>query len=56
MRSPRSLPTSRNPPGEPFLAYEIMVFAVEGGQIAGITGFADCPKLLPLFGLLAELS
>jgi hypothetical protein len=33
-----------------------MVFAVEGGQIAGITGFTDCPELLPLFGLSAELS
>jgi hypothetical protein len=43
-------------PGEPFRAYGIMVFAVEGEQIAGITGFADYPELFPLFGLSAELS
>src|SRR5215216_63823 len=41
--------------GEPFRAYGLMVFAVEGDRIAGITGFAGYPELFPLFGLPAEL-
>jgi RNA polymerase sigma-70 factor, ECF subfamily len=41
--------------GEPFRAYGIMVFAVEGNRIAGITGFAGYPELFPAFGLPAEL-
>jgi RNA polymerase sigma-70 factor (ECF subfamily) len=42
--------------GEPFRAYGVMVFALEGDRIAGITGFAAYPELFPLFGLPAELS
>jgi RNA polymerase sigma-70 factor, ECF subfamily len=42
-------------PGEPFRAYGIMVFAVEGDRIAGITGFAGYPELYPAFGLPDEL-
>lgn len=43
-------------PAEPFRAYGIMVFAVDGDRIAGITGFAGYPELFPLFELPAELS
>jgi RNA polymerase sigma-70 factor, ECF subfamily len=43
-------------PGEPFRAYGIMVFALEGERIAGITGFAGYPELYPVFGLPDELS
>ena len=43
-------------PDEPYRAYGLMVFALEGDRIAGITGFADYPELFPLFGLPAELS
>jgi RNA polymerase sigma-70 factor (TIGR02960 family) len=46
----------QDPSGGPFRAYGIMVFAVDGEQIAGITGFAGYPELFPLFGLPAELS
>jgi RNA polymerase sigma-70 factor (ECF subfamily) len=38
-------------PAEPFAAYGLMVFAVDGDRIAGITGFAGSPELFPLFGL-----
>jgi RNA polymerase sigma-70 factor (ECF subfamily) len=41
--------------GEPFRAYGLMVFAVDGDRIAGITGFARYPELFPRFGLPAEL-
>jgi RNA polymerase sigma-70 factor, ECF subfamily len=41
--------------GEPFRAYGLMVFAVEGDRIAGITGFAGYPELFPVFGLPAAL-
>jgi RNA polymerase sigma-70 factor, ECF subfamily len=41
-------------PAEPFRAYGIMVFAVEGDQIAGITGFAGYPELFPVFELPTE--
>jgi RNA polymerase sigma-70 factor (TIGR02960 family) len=41
--------------GEPSRAYGIMVFAVEGNRIAGITGFAGYPELFPLFELPLEL-
>jgi RNA polymerase sigma-70 factor, ECF subfamily len=41
--------------GEPFRAYGLMVFAVEGDRIAGITGFAGYPELFPAFGLPAAL-
>jgi RNA polymerase sigma-70 factor (ECF subfamily) len=41
--------------GEPFRAYGLMVFAVEGDRIGGITGFAGYPELFPVFGLPAEL-
>jgi RNA polymerase sigma-70 factor, ECF subfamily len=40
---------------QPFRAYGIMVFAVDGDRIAGITGFAGYPELFPAFGLPAEL-
>jgi RNA polymerase sigma-70 factor (ECF subfamily) len=43
-------------PAEPFRAYGIMVFALDGDRIAGITGFADYPELFPAFDLPAELS
>jgi RNA polymerase sigma-70 factor (ECF subfamily) len=36
-------------------AYGVMVFAVDGERISGITGFAGCPQLLPRFGLPGEL-
>jgi RNA polymerase sigma-70 factor (TIGR02960 family) len=36
---------------KPFLAYGIMVFAVEEERIAGITGFAGYPELFPRFEL-----
>jgi RNA polymerase sigma-70 factor (ECF subfamily) len=38
-------------PGEPSRAYGIMVFAVDGDRIAGITGFARYPELFPRFEL-----
>ena len=43
-------------PGEPFRAYGVMVFALEGEAIVGITGFAGYPQLLPALGLPEELS
>ncbi len=43
-------------PGEPFRAYGIMVFALDGDRIAGITGFAGYPELFPLFELPSKLS
>ena len=43
-------------PTEPFRAYGIMVFAVEGDRIAGITGFAGYPELFPVFELPTEFS
>ena len=43
-------------PAEPFRAYGIMVFAIEGDRIAGITGFTGYPELLPIFGLPTELA
>ena len=42
--------------GEPFRAYGIMVFAVDGDRIGGITGFAGYPELYPVFALPSELS
>jgi RNA polymerase sigma-70 factor (ECF subfamily) len=41
---------------EPSRAYGLMVFAVEGDRIAGITGFAGYPELFPVFGLPTELA
>jgi RNA polymerase sigma-70 factor (ECF subfamily) len=41
---------------DPFLAYGIMVFAVDGDRIAGITGFAGRPEIFPFFGLPLELT
>jgi RNA polymerase sigma-70 factor (ECF subfamily) len=38
-------------PGEAFRAYGIMVFALHGDRIDGITGFAEYPELFPLFDL-----
>jgi RNA polymerase sigma-70 factor (ECF subfamily) len=38
-------------PGAPFRAYGMMVFALEGERIAGITGFASYAELFPRFGL-----
>jgi RNA polymerase sigma-70 factor, ECF subfamily len=43
-------------PGEPHRAYGMMVFAVDGDRVAGITGFAGYPELFPDFGLPLELS
>jgi RNA polymerase sigma-70 factor (ECF subfamily) len=40
---------------EPLRAYGIMVFAVEGERIGGITGFAGYPELFPAFGLPMEV-
>jgi RNA polymerase sigma-70 factor, ECF subfamily len=40
----------------PFRAYGIMVFAVDGDRIGGITGFAGYPELYPVFELPSELS
>jgi RNA polymerase sigma-70 factor, ECF subfamily len=42
--------------GGPFRAYGIMVFALEGDRIGGITGFAGYPELYPVFELPSELS
>jgi RNA polymerase sigma-70 factor (ECF subfamily) len=41
-------------PGETFIPYGIMVFALAGDEIAGITGFAGKPELFPLFDLPFE--
>jgi len=38
-------------PGDAFEAYGVMVFALEGGTIAGITGFAGYPQLYAPLGL-----
>jgi RNA polymerase sigma-70 factor, ECF subfamily len=43
-------------PVEPFRAYGIMVFAVGGDRIAGITGFAGNPELFPVFELPDQLA
>jgi RNA polymerase sigma-70 factor (ECF subfamily) len=43
-------------PAEPFRAYGMMVFAVDGDRIAGITGFAGYSELFPLFELPTELA
>jgi RNA polymerase sigma-70 factor (ECF subfamily) len=40
-----------NPPEAAFRAYGVMVFALDGDRIAGITGFAEYPELFPLFDL-----
>jgi RNA polymerase sigma-70 factor (ECF subfamily) len=42
-------------PGEPFRAYGLMVFALDGDRIAGITGFAGYPELFPVFDLPVEI-
>jgi RNA polymerase sigma-70 factor, ECF subfamily len=42
-------------PAGPFRAYGIMVFALDGDRIGGITGFAGYPELYPAFGLPDEL-
>jgi RNA polymerase sigma-70 factor, ECF subfamily len=43
-------------PEEPFRGYGMLVFAIQGDRIAGITGFADYPELFPRFGLPDEVS
>jgi RNA polymerase sigma-70 factor (TIGR02960 family) len=43
-------------PAEPLLPYGIMVFAVDGDRIAGITGFGGYPELFPVFELPTELT
>ncbi len=43
-------------PGGPFRGYGIMVFALDGDRVAGITGFAGYPELFPVFELPSELS
>ena len=42
-------------PGAPFRSYGIMVFALDGDRVAGITGFAGYPELFPVFELPSEL-
>jgi RNA polymerase sigma-70 factor (ECF subfamily) len=42
-------------PGGPYRAYGIMVFAVAGCEIAGITGFAGKPDLYTFFHLPLQL-
>ncbi len=41
--------------GGPFRGYGVMVFALDGETIVGITGFAGYPQLLPALGLPEEL-
>jgi RNA polymerase sigma-70 factor (ECF subfamily) len=43
-------------PGAAFRAYGIMVFALDGDQVAGITGFAGYPELFPRFELPPEFA
>ena len=43
-------------PEQPARGYGIMVFAVDGDKITGITGFAGDPELFPLFDLPIESS
>jgi RNA polymerase sigma-70 factor, ECF subfamily len=43
-------------PEEPFRGYGMLVFAIQGDRIAGITGFADYPELFPRFGLPDEVA
>jgi hypothetical protein len=43
-------------PAEPLRAYGIMVFAISGERIAGITGFAGDPELFTVFKLPIELN
>jgi RNA polymerase sigma-70 factor, ECF subfamily len=38
-----------------FRPYGLMVFALDGGRIAGITGFSGAPELFPLAGLPTAL-
>jgi hypothetical protein len=38
-----------------FQAYGVMVFALDGDQIASITGFAGYPELFPELGLPVAL-
>jgi RNA polymerase sigma-70 factor (ECF subfamily) len=38
-----------------FQAYGVMVFALEGDAVAGITGFAGYPELFPELGLPLSL-
>jgi RNA polymerase sigma-70 factor (ECF subfamily) len=42
-------------PDAPSRAYGLMVFALGGDRVAGITGFASYPELFPRFGLPTEL-
>lgn len=42
-------------PGDPYRAYGVMVFALEGEAVVGITGFAGYPQLLPALGLPEKL-
>jgi RNA polymerase sigma-70 factor, ECF subfamily len=44
------------PAGKSFDAYGIMVFAISGDRIAGITGFAGDPELFPVFDLPLKLA
>jgi RNA polymerase sigma-70 factor (ECF subfamily) len=46
---------ARSPETGAFLAYGIMVFAIGGDRVVGITGFAGQPDLFPLFGLATQL-
>lgn len=42
-------------PGEDLSAYGVMVFAIDGDKISGITGFPRQPDLFPRLGLPTEL-
>jgi RNA polymerase sigma-70 factor, ECF subfamily len=42
-------------PGTSFRGYGIMVFALDGDRVGGITGFAGYPELFPVFELPSEL-
>jgi RNA polymerase sigma-70 factor (TIGR02960 family) len=46
---------AQDPTGGPFAGYGLMVFRIEGEEIAEITGFAD-PRLIALFELPGELA
>jgi RNA polymerase sigma-70 factor, ECF subfamily len=50
-RQPATAAYFSDPPGSPFRAYGVMVFALDGEAIVGITGFAGYPQLMPALGL-----
>jgi RNA polymerase sigma-70 factor, ECF subfamily len=54
-RQPALAAYMQESPAAPLRAYGIMVFAVAGDRIAGITGFAGDPQLFTFFDLPTEL-